>query len=411
LWKDSARDDIKKQGIFERTDAGMIDFGMTAKDFREKLLEQRPHLLKGALVEPGFSWPDLNALLFLIEPTESLFKLFSDGLVPAENFSREVVELGLQRRRLDKERFYRYIANGATLVLDRLELSSQVARRYSDEISRFTGQTTNGGNGYLTFAGRAGRDTFGKHWDVHDVFAMQFIGRKRWQIYPPTFPLPLIHHTYSVIGDQCPATPAIDCVLEAGDLLYIPRGWWHNVIPLEEASFHLSVGVFAPTVIDYVMWSCNRYLQSQPASRKGLGAGATSREDIVKTMQLASAAVLNPAHLAEFMKAVAERLHQPAVEVDLGLFADPRGAHLSSNETVSLNKRCELDASRAEVALDGVRLKPDQLGWLLLKALSTSGPLTLAALCQRAAPHAGDAIRSAAVDLAKRDVVFIGTRH
>ena len=384
----------------------MIDFGVSPEEFRAQLLDQRPQLFKRA-VEPGqFSWADLNQLLFLIEPSEALFKLFAgDGVVPLEHYSEEVVELGLQRRRLHKERFSRLMAGGATLVLNRLELSSPQARRLADAVGRYTGQTTNGGNAYLSFGGRG---SFGRHWDVHDVFAMQFIGRKRWQLFAPTFPLPLVHHTYSFVGHQCPATPALDCVLEPGDLLYIPRGWWHNVVPLQEASFHLSVGVFVPSVLDYVMWSCNRFLQGQLAARKGLGAGGTTHEDLQQVMRLASAAVLDPAHLADFTQSMAAHRPQPMAEMDLRLFADPNGERLAAGQTVALSARCAYDAARAEAVVDGARLKLDQLAAQLLKLLAAAGPLSLAALCQRAAPHAQEAVRATLNTLAMRDVVVLG---
>lgn len=388
----------------------MIDFGMTAEEFRARLMDQQVHIYRRALLEPSLSWSDLNSLLHQIEPVEPLFQLFSEGLIPADKFTDEVVELGLQRRRINKERFYRYMANGASLVLNRLELSSPAARRLSDQIGHFTGQTTTGGNGYLTFAGR-GSPTFGKHWDVHDVFAIQLIGSKRWQVYPPTFPFPLLHHTNSAIRDQCPATPVIDCVLQPGDMLYIPRGWWHHVTPPEEASFHLSIGTFVPTVMDYVLWCCNGVLQAQAVSRKGLGAGITSSEDIAEAMQLASVAALNPDHLAEFMKTIAERRQQPAVEIDLSLIADPRGQHLSGNEIVRLNPLCEFNMQRAEAVFNGKRITLDQNGAAILKPLHTSGPMSLEALCQLAAPLTQLIARSTLVNLAKHDIILIGNPH
>ncbi|MDB5987257.1 MAG: hypothetical protein JWR16_2310 [Nevskia sp.] len=379
----------------------MIDFGIPAQDFREHLLEQRAHLYKSALQARPFKWSDLNTLLYQIEPVEPLFQLFSNGLVPADNFSEEVVELGTRRRRLHKDRFYKYMSSGATLVINRLELFAPAARHLADEISRYTGHTATG-NGYITFAGNG---TFGKHWDVHDVFAVQLIGRKRWQIFPPTFAYPLSHHSPGMIGGECPPTPALECVMEPGDILYIPRGWWHNVVPLDEASFHLSVGVYIPTVLDYVLWSCSRYLQLQPSARKGLVGGAATQDDIAKAMQAAAAAALNPAHLADYMKSIAER-QRPAVEVDLNLFADADG--LNGDETVTLNARCEVDAIQAVVALNGARVQLDPIGSFVLKLLADTAPLTLTSLCKLAGPASSNAIRASVVGLAKRDIVLIG---
>ena len=40
-----------------------------------------------------------------------------------------------------------------------------------------------------------------------------------------------------------PDAPLWEGMLEDGDLLYIPRGWWHVATPLDEPTLHLTVGV------------------------------------------------------------------------------------------------------------------------------------------------------------------------
>lgn len=46
--------------------------------------------------------------------------------------------------------------------------------------------------------------------------------------------------------------PELDVVLEPGDVLYLPRGWWHNPSPLGEESLHLAIGTFPALVMDYL---------------------------------------------------------------------------------------------------------------------------------------------------------------
>ena len=62
---------------------------------------------------------------------------------------------------------------------------------------------------------------FPPHHDTHDVFVVQVEGSKSWRIGPPDRELPL--------ADEAPDTttmgvPATDIRLDAGDVLYIPRG-------------------------------------------------------------------------------------------------------------------------------------------------------------------------------------------
>ena len=306
----------------------MVDFGMTPQEFHDTLLEKTCHLRKLAHPAPSFTWSDVDALLHQIEPVEPFFRLFVDGPVPAETYTREVMESGLRRRRLIPDRFTRLMAGGATLVLNRMEVFSVKARCLCGEVERFAGYQTTA-NGYITFGGQG---TFGKHWDVHDVFAFQLIGAKQWKVYPPTFPYPLSNHFSGQLGQQCPPTPAVDCQLETGDLLYIPRGWWHQVTPLDQPSFHLSVGLFVPTVFDYVMWVMSRALPQNPSARKGLlgresplGTSPLPRlqslNDLAAVIQSATAAAMDPVYVAEFLKMISEQ-RRLTTEIDASLLAN-----------------------------------------------------------------------------------------
>ena len=294
----------------------MVDFGTTPQEFHATALEKRFYLRKAALPERPFAWSDIDALLNQIEPVEPFFRLFVDGPVPAETYTREVMESGLRRRRLIPDRFTRLMAGGATLIINRMEVFSVKARRLCGEVERFAGYQTTA-NGYITFGGQG---TFGKHWDVHDVFAFQLIGGKQWKIYPPTFPYPLSNHTSAQLRQQCPPTPALDCQLQTGDLLYIPRGWWHQVTPLDQPSFHLSVGLFVPTVFDYVMWVMSRALPQNPSARQGL-LGRECLNDLPAVIQSATAAAMDPVYVAEFLQMISEQ-RRPTTEIDASLFSN-----------------------------------------------------------------------------------------
>jgi ribosomal protein L16 Arg81 hydroxylase len=152
------------------------------------------------------------------------------------------------------------------------------------------------------------------------VFAFQLIGSKRWKVYPPTFPYPLSNHTSAQLGQQSPLTPVLDCQLETGDLLYIPRGWWHQVTPLDQPSFHLSVGLFVPTVFDYLMWVMSRALPQNPSARQGL-LSRESLNDLAAVIQSATAAAMDPVYVAEFLKMLSEQ-RRPTTEIDASMLAN-----------------------------------------------------------------------------------------
>ena len=84
-----------------------------------------------------------------------------------------------------------------------------------------------GANVYLTPPGTQG---FAPHFDDVEVFMLQLEGRKRWRLYEPRSAqekLPRFssgNFAQDEIGDPC-----MDVVLEAGDLIYMPRGTIHQV--------------------------------------------------------------------------------------------------------------------------------------------------------------------------------------
>jgi 50S ribosomal protein L16 3-hydroxylase len=84
---------------------------------------------------------------------------------------------------------------------------------------------------------------FDWHYDVEDVFVIQTSGQKEFMLrrnvdtHPPLFNAASAHRFQSMsIG------PQINCRLHAGDVLFIPSGYWHKAKALTP-SFHFSVGV------------------------------------------------------------------------------------------------------------------------------------------------------------------------
>jgi ribosomal protein L16 Arg81 hydroxylase len=87
------------------------------------------------------------------------------------------------------------------------------------------------------------------HHDTHDVFSLQVAGEKRWLVYEPALELPLKDQKYRPEqGD--PGAPVLDVTLEAGDTLYLPRGWLHEAATSSTDSLHITVGVNVYTWLD-----------------------------------------------------------------------------------------------------------------------------------------------------------------
>jgi ribosomal protein L16 Arg81 hydroxylase len=382
----------------------MISFGMTGRDFQAQCFEKRVHLQRAAVASGLYSWADLDAVLAQIEPGEPFVKLYNRGAVAAEAYTRESIGLGTVRRRLDKVRFYAQLRGGATLVLNRFEEHAPLARRLCLEVARHAGQPTTS-NAYVSFGGRG---TFGRHWDTHDVFALQLIGRKRWQVYAPTFPLPLSHQTSDGAQPDLTAAPVLDCTLETGDMLYVPRGWWHQTLPLEEGSFHLSVGVYAPTMCDYLMWFCSRHLPMQEFARRAFTPAASDAE-LHELLRELGRAALDPARRAEFQFELAAR-ERSSSALNLGLFVDPAATPLGPDSHVSLATYCASPLANGAMLVNGALLSLDPVSASVVEVLA-DGALSFSALCARLAQVPVHAVHRAVLDLAQHDVVTIVTGH
>ncbi|CAN3126610.1 cupin domain-containing protein [Mycobacterium sp. smrl_JER01] len=106
-------------------------------------------------------------------------------------------------------------------------------------------------NAYITPPGNRGFDF---HHDVHDVFVLQVSGGKRWVVHEPVHRHPLPDQPWTDfrdrIAERVAAEPVLDTVLNAGDALYLPRGWVHAAQAIDTTSIHLTIGVSATTGLD-----------------------------------------------------------------------------------------------------------------------------------------------------------------
>ncbi|KOC60423.1 Lysine-specific demethylase NO66 [Habropoda laboriosa] len=100
-----------------------------------------------------------------------------------------------------------------------------------------------GANSYLTPPNSQG---FAPHYDDIEAFILQIEGKKRWRLYKPRNEneyLPRYsseNFTQSEIGE-----PILDTVLNAGDLLYFPRGTIHQGETIDDThSLHITLSVY-----------------------------------------------------------------------------------------------------------------------------------------------------------------------
>ena len=138
-----------------------------------------------------------------------------------------------------------FLTQGASLVANEVQTLHPPIAQAAAVLSRaFAAQV--GANVYCSFKDV---QAFGTHFDNHDVFAVQTEGEKIWRIYENQVEMPV---------DLPPDTPETRRWLEQargplmseirmrpGDVLYLPRGRFHDALAVDGASLHVTFSVTA----------------------------------------------------------------------------------------------------------------------------------------------------------------------
>ncbi|KAJ8716829.1 hypothetical protein PYW07_003456 [Mythimna separata] len=100
-----------------------------------------------------------------------------------------------------------------------------------------------GANVYLTPPDSQG---FAPHYDDIEAFILQTEGKKRWRVYKPLNEEEVLPRVSSKNYDQNEiGKPILEVTLEAGDLLYFPRGYIHQAVTIDgEHSLHVTISMY-----------------------------------------------------------------------------------------------------------------------------------------------------------------------
>jgi ribosomal protein L16 Arg81 hydroxylase len=114
-----------------------------------------------------------------------------------------------------------------------------------------------GANGMINlYCSWRGRQGFDSHFDKHDVFAFHITGEKLWRIYENRYDNPIEHAAFQTIPqayfDANKGAVKHEILLRPGDLLYLPRGTYHDALAVSEACIHLSCGISEPIGLNWL---------------------------------------------------------------------------------------------------------------------------------------------------------------
>jgi len=184
------------------------------------------------------------------------------------------------------DRLGQFIESGCTIVLDTLdtfdpamEITCQALQWWSRELVQV--------NTYLTTNDAAG---FNMHWDDHDVIIVQLGGEKSWEVRGTSRTAPMYRDAER--NNEPPEDVVWSGTMEAGDVMHIPRGYWHQATRAERGngySLHATFGFVKRTGVDWFSWVADRSRQ-QERFRIDLDRWGTAAERDADTQYLVAAA-------------------------------------------------------------------------------------------------------------------------
>lgn len=258
-------------------------------------------------------WPRFNALLdqTSIWTPQALKVLHNGRRVPPKQFCHDAATGSGTVNRPSPAKVKLLLAQGASLVLDEVQDLVPSIRDLTPALGRaFAGQVS--ANLYCSFGGV---QAFGTHYDLHHVFAVQCEGEKVWTLYsnradaPVGFPVDSEETRAWLAANRGPVMTQV--TMRPGDVLYLPRGWYHDALATEGASLHVTYSI-TPAHGVQVFEALKTLAMDEPAFRHFLRPAAMAEGRVLKA-QLADlaarlSAIVSSDAFAEEMAQTQERL-------------------------------------------------------------------------------------------------------
>lgn len=136
-----------------------------------------------------------------------------------------------------------FLSAGASLIANDILRAHEPLTRVGEILSR-TFAANIGANIYCSFQGV---QAFGTHFDYHDVVVIQTEGTKVWNLYENRADNPV----EALVDDantrrwfqQTRGRLMSEVTMRAGDVLYLPRGWYHDALATDGPSLHVTFAI------------------------------------------------------------------------------------------------------------------------------------------------------------------------
>ncbi|MEP6868383.1 MAG: cupin domain-containing protein [Novosphingobium sp.] len=312
--------------------------------------------------EDLLSWEMINHLMSL--------NLFDDKRIRVVKDSRDVplsfYRRDSDRRALDSVKLTALLDQGSSLAINSVQFLSPGVRRIANQLERWLDQKVNV-NAYISF-GTGG--AFTSHFDSHDVLVLQVYGSKDWTIYQQPEPYPIDGHAVKVRHAAQGRPILMERTLHSGEILFVPRGYFHQAAVKNSTSVHLTFGIIPAPGVEFIDRVRKRCLQVEEFRKDILG-------------------VAGPGALAEQELRMKTLLHQMIDEYSFETFLEERRRKRETVDFFRLGPEKEAQDDPVLVPLvrqrDGFALpttaNPDIARQVLVR-LFDNNAMNLSSLCQ-----------------------------
>ncbi|SFK15771.1 cupin domain-containing protein [Falsiroseomonas stagni] len=209
------------------------------------------------------SWRQINRLLDMshIWTSTSLKLVLDSQAISAEQFcSRATSRDNAAVMQPDAKLVQGWIAKGASVVMNDVDSLTPGLAGISAALEG-AGLGKAQANVYISWQSHK---AFHTHYDTHDVWAVQVEGEKSWNIWEGRAEYPIPHPAFrgqpQSHHDQARGKLRGTVHMKPGDLLYLPRGWYHDALAEAPSSVHVAYGVHAPLGMDLMNMLAERVL-------------------------------------------------------------------------------------------------------------------------------------------------------
>ena len=191
------------------------------------------------------TWPDFNRLLGQGSLwTSAHLRLMRNYVaVPPDQYCHPVATPQGEVLRPWPQKVEVFLSAGASLIANDVLSIHEPLMRIGETLSR-TFAASIGANIYCSFRGV---QAFGTHFDNHDVIVIQTGGTKVWNLYASRADNPIENFPDDDATrrwfEQTRGALMQQVTMQPGDVLYLPRGWYHDALATDGPSLHVTFAI------------------------------------------------------------------------------------------------------------------------------------------------------------------------